>query len=368
MNNNGRPLKPLAPPPPERFPLVKFNEIKAADGASYLVKGLIPGHGFVVIWGPPKCGKSFLAFDLMMHVALGWHYRDRRVKAGPVVYCALEGAEGFRARAEAFRQKKLNGRSVDAPFFLMASPLSLVADQAAFVQSIRAQLVDKKPVAVVIDTLNRSLVGSESDDKDMAAYVRAADAIRDAFTCVVVIVHHCGHGGERPRGHSSLMGALDTQIAVKRDAAENIVATLELSKDGPVGAEIVSRLEPVEVGTDEDGDAITSCVIEPTEARPLAELSSAKAARSETDALSRDYLNAYDVLADGVKETRGHNGRAVRKVNISAVQAGLKSNGFLDLDENGQVTAASRKALNTAKTKLLRAQALIQKDDLIWRP
>jgi len=82
----------------------------------------------------------------------------------------------------------------------MASPLSLVADQAAFVQSIRAQLVDKKPVAVIIDTLNRSLAGSESDDKDMAAYVRASDAIRDAFKCVVVIVHHCGHGGSDPGG------------------------------------------------------------------------------------------------------------------------------------------------------------------------
>jgi len=32
------PLRPLEPPPPERFPLVKFDEIKAANGASYLVK------------------------------------------------------------------------------------------------------------------------------------------------------------------------------------------------------------------------------------------------------------------------------------------------------------------------------------------
>jgi RecA-family ATPase len=35
-----------------------------------------------------------------------------------------------------------------------------------------------------------SLVGSESKDVDMAAYVRAADAIRDAFDCVVIIIHH----------------------------------------------------------------------------------------------------------------------------------------------------------------------------------
>jgi hypothetical protein len=96
----------------------------------------------------------------------------------------------------------------------------------------------------------------------MAAYIRAADAIRDAFGCLVVIIHHCGHNGDRPRGHSSLMGALDVQIAVRRDAASNVVAELELSKDGDVGLQLVSRLRVVEIGVDQDGDAITSCVVE----------------------------------------------------------------------------------------------------------
>jgi hypothetical protein len=246
---------------PTRFELVAFDQIKISAGASYLVKGLIPRAGLVVVWGPPKCGKSFLTFDLSMHVALGWEYRGRRVKQGCVVYCALEGAQGFRARVEAFRREKLSGETSSPPFHLMASALNLVADQAAFLEALRVQLGEEKPVVVVIDTLNRSLAGSESDDKDMAAYVRAADAIRDAFDCAVVIVHHCGHGGERPRGHSSLIGAVDAQVAVKRDGAENIVATLELSKDGEAGAEIVSRLVPVEVGTDEDGEPIKSCII-----------------------------------------------------------------------------------------------------------
>ena len=101
------------------------------------------------------------------------------------------------------------------PFYLMSTPLSLVADARALVADIHRQLGDQRPVAVVIDTLNRSLAGSESSDEDMAAYVRAADAVRAAFDCVVIIVHHSGHNGERPRGHSSLMGALDVQISVK---------------------------------------------------------------------------------------------------------------------------------------------------------
>jgi hypothetical protein len=136
------------------------------------VKGLIPRVGLVIVWGPPKCGKSFLTFDLVMHVAMGWEYRGRRVKQGLVVYCALEGAEGFRARVEAFRREKLS-EDASPPFHLMASSLSLVADHPTFLADIRAQLGEERPAVVVIDTLNRSLAGSENDDKDMNAYVKA---------------------------------------------------------------------------------------------------------------------------------------------------------------------------------------------------
>jgi AAA domain len=247
---------------PPRFPLVKFDDVALTTTSFYRVKGLLPAYGLVVIWGSPKCGKSFWAFDLLMHIALGWEYRGLRVKAGPIVYCALEGKKGFSRRLEAFRRE--NPGSEGAQFYLMFLSLDLIRDHKSLIESIRAQLAEGvQPAAVAVDTLNRSLVGSESNDEDMAAYVRAADAISDAFGCVVPVVHHCGHNGDRPRGHSSLLGAADAQIAVKRDAANNIVATVEASKDGALGLEIVSRLAVVDLGPDEDGDEMTSCVIEP---------------------------------------------------------------------------------------------------------
>lgn len=247
------------------FELIPFDKIAFDTTPAYVIKGLIPRVGLCVFWGPPKCGKSFLVFDLLMHVALGWKYRDRRVRQGAVVYCALEGCSAFKNRVEAFRLKHLPDNASEVPFHLMASPMSLVVDHAALIISIRATLGDINPAAIAIDTLNRSLAGSESDDRDMAAYVKAADAIRDAFKCAVVIIHHCGHEGTRPRGHSSLMGAIDAQIAVKRDTADNIIATVELMKDGLQGDEFSSRLEVIEIGTDDDGDKITSCVIVPVE-------------------------------------------------------------------------------------------------------
>jgi hypothetical protein len=202
---------------------------------------------------------------LLLHVALGRKYRGRKIRQGAVVYCALEGAEGFKNRVQAFRLARLAKTASEVPFHLIASPMSLVADHPALISSIRATLGAARPAPIAIDTLNRSLDGSESDDRDMAAYVKAADTIRDAFGCIVIIVHHCGHEGTRPRGHSSLMGAVDAQIAVKRDAADNIIATVELMKDGSQSDEFASKLEVVEVGIDDDGDKITSCVIVPVE-------------------------------------------------------------------------------------------------------
>ena len=100
----------------------------------------------------------------------------------------------------------------------------------------------------------------------MSAYVRAADAIRDAFECSVIIVHHCGISGDRPRGHTSLTGAVDAQLSVKRDGGNNIFVSVEFMKDGDEGEVIASRLEKVEIGIDEDGDPITSCVVAASDA------------------------------------------------------------------------------------------------------
>ncbi|NVO13523.1 MAG: AAA family ATPase [Rhodoplanes sp.] len=244
-----------------RFKLIPFDEIQTSPKPRYVVKGLIPQAGLTVLWGPPKCGKSFWATDLGLHIALDWDYRGHRVRGGPVVYCALEGASGYGPRLDAFRARHLADRHRDVPFYLVASPMKLVQDQPALVDAIWNELRGENPAVVFIDTLNRSIGGSESDDRDMAAYVAAADAIRDALGCAVVIVHHCGLDTTRPRGHTSLTGAADAQLAAKRDAADNITVTVEWMKDGPEGEMIASRLEPVAVGFDADGDPITSCVV-----------------------------------------------------------------------------------------------------------
>jgi hypothetical protein len=251
--------------PRRRFELVRFDDLRASPGRSYLVRGLIPRDGLVVAWGPPKCGKTFFVFDLAMHIALGWQYRGRRTMQGTVVYIACEGERGLSARAEAFRRDKMCENPAPTPFFLLTTRLDLAADHSTLIDDVRAQLGAQSCVAVIIDTLNRSLRGSESVDADMAAYIDGAAALREAFDCAIIIIHHCGLDDKRPRGHTSLSGAVDAQIAVRRDANDAIIASVEYMKDGEAGAEIASALRVVELDPDEDGEPVTSCVVDPAE-------------------------------------------------------------------------------------------------------
>jgi AAA domain len=248
-----------------RIKLVPFNKIRLGTERRYLVKGIIPHPGLTVIWGPPKSGKSFWTSDLVLRVALGWDYRERRVKQGPVVYCCFEGQSGIQARIEAFRQRFLTEEVEDVPFYLQPVTMDLVKEHGELIAAIRG--LETAPVAVVLDTLNRSLKGSENSDEDMGAYIKATDTIREAFDCAVLIVHHCGLSGDHPRGHTSLTGAVDAQLSVKTDLNDNVIVTVEYMKDGKSGDTIVSRLELIEeLGTDDDGDPISSCVVVPSEA------------------------------------------------------------------------------------------------------
>jgi hypothetical protein len=350
-----------AAPQGPRFELIPFDKIAFDTTPAYLVKGLIPRVGLCVFWGPPKCGKSFLVFDLMMHIALGWQYRGRRVRQGAVVYCAFEGQAGLRNRVEAFRQRKLAEGAAGVPFYLIADAMNLVADHGALIASIRATLGDTKPAAIALDTLNRSMPGSESSDEDMTAYVKAGDALRIAFNCAVVIVHHCGHEGTRPRGHSSLMGALDAQVAVKRDAADNIIATVELMKDGPQGDEFVSRLEVVEIGIDDDGDKITSCVMVPADGSPPS--------RGDTRLkLTKGAKIALRALHEAIGEfgevppASNHIPPGVKTVKVQMWRTYAYKLGISDSSE----ARAAQQAFGRAHEHLIAIKAVAEWDGIAW--
>ena len=127
---------------------------------------------------------------------------------------------------------------------------------------------------VVVDTVARALgSGHDTDPGDMAALISAADTIRqDGSKPTVALIHHAGKDIARgPRGRSDLPGAIDTCVLVERlNNGHGNRATCEYAKDDPDGWAVDFRLEQVEIGNDEDGDVITTCVLREGEAHQFA--------------------------------------------------------------------------------------------------
>jgi AAA domain len=298
---------------PYRFKLVPFWDMKPGPEQLYLVDELIPAKGLVDIWGKAKCFKSFVTHDMMLHIAMGWEYRDRSVRQGAVVYCAFEGGHGYKKRCEALRRHYQIDDDTFVPLYTMPGHANLIKEHARLIADIRAQLGEVKPAAVVLDTLNKSFMGSESKDQDMGDYVRAAEAIRDTFDCVVIIVHHCGLDETRPRGHTSLPGAVDAQLAVIREGWRSTV-TVEMMRDGPEDTVVTSVLKPIDVGEDEAGKTLTSLVVLPAEALAEAPKNRWRGALLGIfrQSLCEAVLNSERTIAVGSAQVRAADLEAVR--------------------------------------------------------
>ena len=128
------PREAEAPPADEgaprkyRFKLVPFSDLKPGPEPLCLVDELIPAAGLVDVWGKAKCYKSFWCLDLMLHVAMGWEYRDRCVRQGAVVYCAFEGAHGYKKRVEALRRHYNIADGTPVPLYIMPGQANLIAE------------------------------------------------------------------------------------------------------------------------------------------------------------------------------------------------------------------------------------------------
>lgn len=260
-------MAPHAPMPPKRFKLLSVADVHALPRLQWLIHAVLPAAGCAAIFGPSTSGKSFLALDMAAALAEGCEWFGQRIKEKRrVLYVALEGEAGFRIRVEAWEQK--NGRPFPAgvKFIFQSFELAELPDILALAAAVDA---DGGCDVIIIDTLNRS--APQSDENSSADMGRILEGVRDLqglTDSLVVLVHHTGKDATKGmRGHSSLFAALDAAIEVSRtdDRREWKVAK---AKDGEDGQTHRFRLAVVDLGEDEEGDPITSCVVQPDEGAP----------------------------------------------------------------------------------------------------
>jgi hypothetical protein len=117
-------------------------------------------------------------------------------------------------------------------------------------------------VFVVLDTFAMCFDGDENSSRDIAMAVAAAKRIIRETGATVVLVHHTGKRGDGERGHSALRAAADTMILVKNDGHGGITVSNNKQKDVDTFEPITLRLRQVSVGLNEEGEPVTSCILE----------------------------------------------------------------------------------------------------------
>ncbi|MGE0235272.1 AAA family ATPase [Methylocystis sp.] len=264
-----------------RFKLEAWKSITFDKSEEWLVKHILPRRGVAALYGKPGSYKSFVALYIAVSIASGRQWAGRRVTQAPVVYLAAEGAAGLRKRKVGFERAHPE-LSSSVPFYMIAAAPNLgtaPGDVGALGEAIEGAGV--APGLIVIDTLAQTLGSADENGSGMTAFVANAGEIASRFKCLVLIVHHAGLSDDkRLRGHSSLSGALDTTVLCER-AERDYAATLTLQKLKDEGSDIclVARLSRIVIGQDEDGDDISTLIVETIDdAAPNAKVSRAKSA------------------------------------------------------------------------------------------
>ena len=242
---------------PSKYTLMSAVDVLSIPATTWRVKNLLPDKGLAAIYGPSASGKSFLAFDLGVTIARGQSWFDHKTVATPVVYVMLEGQAGLQKRVKAMI--KAQGAALPNDFHIVMEPVQLT--NLNDVQNLAA--VIPKGAVVFIDTLNRAApTADENASKDMGTIIEGANMLRLLTDGLVVLVHHTGKdAAQGMRGHSSLFAALDGAIEVKRNSTGR-TWTVAKTKDGEDGKSTPFKLMVHDLGTDVDGEPITSCTVE----------------------------------------------------------------------------------------------------------
>lgn len=233
-----------------------------------LVKGLLDRSAMSVVYGPSNSGKTFFALDIGLHIALGWRWRELKVRHGGVLYIAAEGGLGIRERLQAFQQLHQTQMG-DVPFWILSVSVNLCdpkSDTDELIEEIKRLCTSSAVELIVIDTLSRVMAGgNENMPNDMGTFIGNCDRIRQETGTHVLVIHHSGKNEKAgSRGHSSLQAAVDTEIEVIKAQSSGIAtATVRKQRDSTGGQTYKFRLKIFQLGEDEDGDTVTSCVVVP---------------------------------------------------------------------------------------------------------
>lgn len=276
------------------------DEILEMPYPGWAVQDVFPRKAIAMLYGASGTGKSLLVLHLAAKLALAHPFFGRPVPEHlRVTLFALEGKDGLRKRVEAWEQHNATSFPQDVTYVIDSFAL---ADDEEVDRAVRKIAIEGGTDVVIIDTLNRaSALADENRSADMGKLIRGATRLQEELDCLVVLVHHTGKDESRgPRGHSSMLAALDVVVEVHRSDDE-CYWRLEKSKDGEDGVSRKFELVGVEVARDEHDTPITSAVVRESDKEATIEGKKVRLGKHQAAVLAalQEHLLMFNMDSDG---------------------------------------------------------------------
>jgi len=245
----------------------------------WTVRGLVPETGVGLMPGQWGTIKTFVGLDLAACIMTGQNFAGHKVmRKGGVLFIAAEGSSQIKKRLAALVEHKLNlEEGTTLPFVWIDkcprllttnAPEILIATAKAVADELKSRF-NVPLIMIIVDTMAAAAGFADEDDAAQGQIVmNALNIVSKATGTVVMAIDHFGKDMDRgTRGTSTKEGSADFVLALlgARDlsgAMKNIRMAVRKQRNGTVGYEIPCQLKIVTLGTDRDGEAVTSGVVE----------------------------------------------------------------------------------------------------------
>ncbi|HUG26220.1 helicase RepA family protein [Piscinibacter sp.] len=262
-------------PQPERPPIpFQWASTIAYDPEELreIVESVLTAGGMSMWYGESNSGKTTILLDLGFRMPSGLPWLGKRTAKGAVIYIAAEGAGSVKRRLEAYRQHhacKVYAFGLISTTLNLMDPSADVEDLIQLIDDLKTELLSTEPLQlIIIDTVARVMGGSnENASEDMARLISAGDRIRKHTGAHVAWVHHSGKDATKgARGHSSLRAAVDTECEITSEGGVHAVTVTKQRDLSTKGEKLSARFTSINLGTNQWGNPVTACVVEPVEA------------------------------------------------------------------------------------------------------
>ena len=176
-----------------------------------VISGLLPLETVMLLYGPPKTGKSLLLMNLAMHLAAGkpWHHLQIS-RQWKVLYVSAEGGQWMLIDRVAHLR---TGEVVPTPesLALWAVPSFDIRSDADY--AALEDAVDKwHAEIIIIDPLQKIHTADENDNQAMQAVMNQFRSLITSQRRSLILSHHARKSGDAARGASSILGEADSIV------------------------------------------------------------------------------------------------------------------------------------------------------------